>query len=391
MSYLYEILSKNLPSQRITTTGCTATGFPNGPCNPGNVSVDEQVVSTQYFSRAVQSNDPDHSRAKPQGLLFKYPTDLPLQYTATNVWTETCFRNFNPWYSCNWPCYGTYGTQLTEVYSRQRAGAVGTDPGTSSLGWELKLRKQLEERLVNVAETLYEWRQTISLAQTVAQQLTKVYRFYRGARKGKFAHANDVPAAWVATTFGIQPLLADLFDASEVLMTRLDEPIYLRLRTKLTQRMQYAVSTAYGDMDGEWKKSQSAVFYVQTDVPGHRISLGSPWELAWELIPFSFIVDWFLPIGEWLGALDAAMRVTGTWGTVTTKRSYLGTDRRRNSNWVASSTYCSSHGIAKSDYHSRKAYWEIPYAPFVAKTKTTASLMKLATAVSLLTILHKSS
>jgi len=173
-------------------------------------------------------------------------------------------------------------------------------------------------------------------------------------------------------------------------MTRLDEPIYLRLRTKLTEKYPATATTQYGDIRGEWKKSQSAIFYVQTDVPAHRISLGNPMELAWELIPFSFVVDWFLPIGNWISALDATLHVTGTWGTVTTKRNYLGTDERRNSNWYWGSTYCSVHGIYKEDIHSRKAYWAIPYAPLVLKTKTSASITKLVTAVSLLAILRRS-
>jgi hypothetical protein len=35
------------------------------------------------------------------------------------------------------------------------------------------------------------------------------------------------------------------------------------------------------------------------------LGLTNPLELIWERIPYSFVVDWFLPIGGWLSTLDA--------------------------------------------------------------------------------------
>jgi hypothetical protein len=29
--------------------------------------------------------------------------------------------------------------------------------------------------------------------------------------------------------------------------------------------------------------------------------------VAWELVPYSFVVDWFLPIGSWINSLDATI------------------------------------------------------------------------------------
>lgn len=43
----------------------------------------------------------------------------------------------------------------------------------------------------------------------------------------------------------------------------------------------------------------------------------NPAVLAWELIPFSFVVDWFAPIGNTLDALDAGVGVQFLSGTRT--------------------------------------------------------------------------
>lgn len=36
----------------------------------------------------------------------------------------------------------------------------------------------------------------------------------------------------------------------------------------------------------------------------------NPASLAWELLPFSFVVDWFLPVGDFLSSLDAEFGMT---------------------------------------------------------------------------------
>lgn len=43
-----------------------------------------------------------------------------------------------------------------------------------------------------------------------------------------------------------------------------------------------------------------------------KVGLTNPLSVAWELIPFSFVVDWFLPIGKYLDALDVPLLYTFT-------------------------------------------------------------------------------
>lgn len=50
------------------------------------------------------------------------------------------------------------------------------------------------------------------------------------------------------------------------------------------------------------------------DVPG-RFGLLNPAEVIWELVPYSFVADWFLPIGDYLSSLDAPMRFSHAGGT----------------------------------------------------------------------------
>jgi hypothetical protein len=48
-----------------------------------------------------------------------------------------------------------------------------------------------------------------------------------------------------------------------------------------------------------------------------RLGIGNLPALAYELIPYSFILDWFLPVGTYLGSLDAFSGISVAWTTKT--------------------------------------------------------------------------
>lgn len=47
------------------------------------------------------------------------------------------------------------------------------------------------------------------------------------------------------------------------------------------------------------------------------LGLSDPAQVAWALVPFSFVVDWFLPVGSYLEALGAVKGLTFVSGTRT--------------------------------------------------------------------------
>jgi hypothetical protein len=61
-------------------------------------------------------------------------------------------------------------------------------------------------------------------------------------------------------------------------------------------------------------------------VQASAVGLTNPLEVAWEVVPFSFVVDWFYPVGDYLSSLDAAVgyRFLGGSRSVTTKENSWG-------------------------------------------------------------------
>jgi hypothetical protein len=48
-----------------------------------------------------------------------------------------------------------------------------------------------------------------------------------------------------------------------------------------------------------------------------NLGLTNPAALAWELVPFSFVADWFVPVGDYLNCLDAALGYSFLGGSKT--------------------------------------------------------------------------
>jgi hypothetical protein len=46
------------------------------------------------------------------------------------------------------------------------------------------------------------------------------------------------------------------------------------------------------------------------------LGLINPLEIVWEVLRYSFVVDWFLPVGEWLGSLTADVGYTFYGGSL---------------------------------------------------------------------------
>jgi hypothetical protein len=56
----------------------------------------------------------------------------------------------------------------------------------------------------------------------------------------------------------------------------------------------------------------------QTRYDLNRLGLLNPWEIAWELVPLSFVFDWFMPVGNFLSSFTASLGTVFKTGYTTT-------------------------------------------------------------------------
>jgi len=138
-------------------------------------------------------------------------------------------------------------------------------------------------------------------------------------RKGsKFSSAKPWADNWLELQYGWKPLLADIHEAMEA---------YSRFLSKDTTVQSVSASASHKDFESEVlrvsgtyfqdvgkrsvKTSTRSKFTLRYAVDDHlkafmsQTGFTNPINLAWEVIPYSFVADWFLPVGPYLENVSA--------------------------------------------------------------------------------------
>lgn len=196
---------------------------------------------------------------------------------------------------------------------------------------------------------LLEGRQTVQMvAQTARTLASAISNLRRGNLRGamralrvepsrsqverfnrRFGVNPNTTAAnyWLQLQYGWIPLLHDVYNSAEALAIAVNYEELMTTSVKASTRLKggqswtnhvLEVSPAYrGNVVASVNLSRRAVWRFRpnaADLPG-LFGLTNPLSVVWEIIPFSFVADWFLPIGNYLEALDVPLRFTHVGGT----------------------------------------------------------------------------
>lgn len=205
----------------------------------------------------------------------------------------------------------------------------------------IEARNKLKSTDINLGVAFAERAQTARLLGSTASSIAKSYT---ALRHGKIRHAmnllgisssrsqprgSNAPRKWLELQYGWKPLLSDVFGACEALSKR--DKTDWRVTAKSTKQGTYTNSKTYGNVSvrtpGSSRVQVRRGAFVRIDaLPANEtlISLASvgvtnPLLIAWELVPFSFVVDWAFPVGSWLESLDAYLG----YSSATTSTSQL--------------------------------------------------------------------
>jgi hypothetical protein len=139
-------------------------------------------------------------------------------------------------------------------------------------------------------------------------------------------------SAWLSLTYGWVPLLNDAKNAAETLAqaslhegnreirvtanTRLDRveitpDVLVAASPQIIVRRTLIIGESF---KGVWRCKPT-----NWAIAG-SLGLTNPALVAWELLPLSFVADWFLPIGRYLEGLDVPLRYTHLGGSIGYRR-----------------------------------------------------------------------
>lgn len=127
--------------------------------------------------------------------------------------------------------------------------------------------------------------------------------------------SKDVANGWLQWQYGWKPLMSDIFGIADesirVVINRLER---VRGRAKLpitddNPRFKRTVQTQQPFVVRKGEGVQACTISIVYEVPQFDLARWSslnPVSLAWELIPFSFVADWFFDVGSYLRAMETA-------------------------------------------------------------------------------------
>lgn len=213
-----------------------------------------------------------------------------------------------------------------------------------------KLLEKLKNQSVNLAQVFAERKLTADLIGDTAIRLASSFS---SLKKGDFREAakrlgvgasrrkttafnraygrnkqNAISNGWLELQYGWRPLLQDIYGSAEFLAKKQCHEIHAVVRSKQTRR--WEEDTLVPDNPNYWdvlttKRTQfdySGSILFQTTgaelATAKEAGLINPLSLAWELTPYSFVVDWFIPIGNYLNSLDATLGLEFQSGSFTT-------------------------------------------------------------------------
>lgn len=131
------------------------------------------------------------------------------------------------------------------------------------------------------------------------------------SKKSKISKSDYVASTWLELQFGWKPLLKDLYDIMNLLSQRRDDDALPWF--KIRGFGEDSATESWSDSKGSYTRSVHErvsynSHYTIVNEPLDMLNafgLDDPLSIAWEVVPFSFVFDWFLPVGNWIQAQSA--------------------------------------------------------------------------------------
>lgn len=237
----------------------------------------------------------------------------------------------------------------------------------------------------------------------IATRLASITGAYRNLRKGRFKKAlsdlnvrplpkhkntkltrpKDASALWLEYWFGWAPMIGDIYAACNVVCDEFP-PVTVK-GTATIPVMEKYVTNKWGGRSTDWlfgKVHAKAQASVRVTNPNlfllNKLGLLNPATVAWELVPFSFMVDWFGNIGDVLNdwTAYAGLELTDAFTTIALKSVI-----QRDESWVSSGipeAYESTHKFYRVErtlgVPKHRLHFEIPGKTSATRAATATSL-----------------
>lgn len=285
------------------------------------------------------------------------PYNLPLPYNATFIQVLSARASYGPyWTDTSWSEPFDSAVHTT-AHNRAYANFVdgvgpSADLGTTFGEWG-QARDMIQKRGGQLFDVIVAAKRGDFRGAT-----TKLKYAFTDKQKTKAGASKTVADFWLETWFGWKPLISDIGNAVDVLCHDY-KTIRIKGYGKAEKLRVYRDKIdmgggSYQDIRYDWihESRESIVGTVSVRNPNvglpNQLGLVNAASVAWELVPWSFAVDWFLNVGQVIGSLSdlAGFKVTDV--CTFTKRRIV-----ENHSWLYHYRYVDGAGHPAVVNHTR--------------------------------------
>ncbi len=249
---------------------------------------------------------------------------------------------------------------------------------------------KIADQKAGIGENLATFRQTLDLLHKPGWNLVNAIRnmfknpelrpfFYKSARD--IRHAKELTRGAAQTyleyVYGLKPLMSDvkgvvdlaIASGAKTLLLYGDGYSYQQGQLNNVSYTDFSAQAITGLTSSDERAKAHCKIWGRIDpnCPGLRslnqLGLINPLSLAWELVPFSFVVDWVLPIGPCLQALTAPAGLIFVDGSQSIRSNITATFDHHQYSWDAlASTNNFADGTFRYEGYSRSVLtgWPLP-------------------------------
>lgn len=211
---------------------------------------------------------------------------------------------------------------------------VSTISGNVLLTWdpvdEMKLQSKLVEKVrghsFNLAVNAAQAHQLVDMVSTTILKFGRALRYLKHGDIASAARqlgitrthsirlrSRDVSGRWLELQYGWLPSLSDAYEAAKAFEAlsqgRSARIVAIHGKAKKVDR---SASPSTYSSEGNHFLVKKIVYEMSEELSFARsLGLTDPLSVVWEVIPYSFVVDWFLPIGDYLDNLSVIPKLQG--------------------------------------------------------------------------------
>jgi len=294
-------------------------------------SSEENFVAMVAVSKTIGSfsNSPyyfDHQQTGGDGKYEVLPSGIRVK------WNNYYKRVYEEFLTPN-SGFGVYA-----MYGDNSSALFGWDDNRS-VALENKLVSKIKDHDFNLAVAVAEGSQTVKLVVNTIRTFNSALKdLHRGnitsaIRRFSWNSGHAAPSSltgrtvasrWLELQYGWLPLLSDCYEAARAFEKLSHSPRTFSVRVSKHIDSVYDSSQAPSNYSllRRFHTSKSIIYEASENMSAQRsLGLSDPLSVAWEITPFSFVADWFIPIGVYLENLNTIPNLKGRFCVTEYSRS----------------------------------------------------------------------